>query len=152
MAQKIIVMAGSGQFDLPRLHAVAADFGFEVETAPDLSDLPTTAAAVLFHRDAFGPVCSWFDAIGLLRARVPDARLIPCLGFSEAIDWDALTDDGAYHALWLPLRESELRQCLGFVWDSEQHPALVEFNRIFPGRSHSPSHSPASIHSSGRAA
>ena len=51
---------------------------------------------------------------------MPGVRLVPCHRFSEFTDWDELRDAGAFHALWLPWGENELRQCLGFVWEAEK--------------------------------
>jgi hypothetical protein len=45
---------------------------------------------------------------------------VVCHGFSEPIDWPALRDAGAFDALWLPLKEDEVRRSLGFVWEAEK--------------------------------
>jgi len=70
---------------------------------------------VLFYRDAFGPDCSWTEAIRQLRMALPGTRVVPCLGFSESTEWQELSDAGAFHALWLPLKENEVRQSFGFL-------------------------------------
>ncbi len=121
----LAVMPGLSGIFLPTLSAVAREFGWKVESVSDLShaiDLSQThgVAAIFFHRDAFGPQCSWTDALELLATALPGARLIPCHGFSEPVDWSQLSDAGAFHFLWLPLKESELRQCVGFVWQTQQ--------------------------------
>lgn len=136
MADRIIVMRGSGQFDFERLAAVADEFGFRTEIAADagtsvgrtnverkIAEPFSDIAAVFFHRDALGPGCSWFDALWTLRSDFPGARLVVCHGFADDTDWQRLSDAGAYYALWLPLRDSELRQCLGFIWEAERKTA-----------------------------
>jgi hypothetical protein len=126
----IVLMAGSACFDIPRLRQQAAALGFRLQAVDELreavlSQTRSPIAAVLFHRDAFGPRCSWFDALRLLREALPGVRLIPCHGFSEEIHWDAIAEQGAWHSLWLPLKDSELHQCLGFLWDA-LHPAVSD--------------------------
>jgi hypothetical protein len=121
----LIVLPGLTEFHIPAVPAIASEFGWAVETATDLRHAvgihaDRGAAAVFFHREAFGQQCSWVDALSLLAAALPGARLIPCHGFSEQVDWDELSDAGAFHFLWLPLKENELRQCLGFVWQMMQ--------------------------------
>lgn len=120
MSGNIIVTLGSRRLDLSPLHAVAREFGWKVEIAGDLTAIaagivcPGTAA-VLFHREALRPGCSWLDAIRLVGLALPGVRAIACHGFSESVDWPELCDAGAFHTLWLPLRENEVRQSLGFL-------------------------------------
>jgi hypothetical protein len=118
MSGFIIVMPGSEQVDLPALQAVAADFGWEAQQG----DLHTAAApkALLLYRDAFGPEHCWLEVIRLCRFKLPEVRLIVCHGLAESIDWPALSRAGAFHLLSLPLKENEVRQSLGFVWEAEE--------------------------------
>ena len=113
----ILAMPGPDHVDLTALHKVCAEFGWDLKTGglPD-GALPK---AVLLHRDAFGPGYSWLDIVHVCRSKMPEVRLILCHGLSEKIDWPALSRAGAFHAISLPLRESELRQSLGFVWESD---------------------------------
>jgi hypothetical protein len=120
---RIIALKGSACFNLATVRSVAREFGWEVETANGLS--PAIAAlrdgslaAVLFHRDAFGS-CSWAEATRLLSSALPKVCLIPCHDFSEPIDWPELCDAGAFHSLWLPLKESEVRQSFGFINEAQ---------------------------------
>jgi hypothetical protein len=119
MSANLIVMPGSAKLDLQTLQGAAAEFGWAVTVADDLCDAGS-AHAVLFHRDALGPGCSWLEAVGRLKLALPEARLICCHGFAEAIDWPALCDAGAFHALGLPLRANEVRRSLGFLAEAEQ--------------------------------
>jgi hypothetical protein len=113
----ILVMPGPDHVDPPVLHTVAADFGWEVQTGhPGDAVIPK---ALLLYRDAFGKGYSWLDVVRACRSKFPEARLIVCHGLSETIDWPALSRAGAFHAISLPLKESELRQSLGFVWQAE---------------------------------
>jgi DNA-binding NtrC family response regulator len=125
MADNVVVMPGSGQVDLPTLHSVAGEFGWVVVVAQDLREVMAAQAsgktvAVLFHRDALGPDYDWLEAIRLWRLELPEADVVACHGFSESIDWVELSNAGAFHALQLPLKESEVRQSLGFVWQAEK--------------------------------
>jgi hypothetical protein len=115
MNGSIIVMPG---LDPSPLHAVAAEFGWEVQEGnPGDTVAPK---ALLLHRQAFGPGKSWLEVIRLCRFKFPEVRLIVCHGLPDSIDWPELSRTGAFHALSLPLKESELRQSLGFVWEAEQ--------------------------------
>ncbi len=125
MADRIVVMPGSGWLEHPGLRSVAGEFGWVVEVAPELREVTeerTSAktVAVLFHRDAFGPGYGWPEAIRLLRLALPGAHVVPCYGFSESIDWIELVRCRRIHSLRLPLKDSEVRQSLGFVWQAEK--------------------------------
>jgi len=129
MTDNIIVMPGQALFDLGAVHTVAGEFGWTVGIADDLREVAAAHAhlrmsAVLFHRDAFG-ANSWIDAVRLLKSALPDVRPVACHGFSESIDWPALCDAGAFHSLWLPLMEDEVRRSFGFVWEAEKRLAAA---------------------------
>jgi hypothetical protein len=94
---------------------IAHDLG---EIAGAQADRKTVAAFV--HHDFLGREYSWVEAIRRLRLTLPEVRVIACHGFAESIDWPELSDAGAFHALWLPLKENEVRQSLGFVWEAEK--------------------------------
>jgi hypothetical protein len=111
---EILVMPGSSQMDLPLVQSIAQEFGFGVKVAENLSSAPD-ATAVLLYRDALGACYSWMEAIQQIRQALPQSHIVTCLGFSEPIDWQQLSDAGAFHALWLPLKENEVRQSLGFL-------------------------------------
>jgi hypothetical protein len=119
MAENIIVMPGSARLDLQALQAVAGEFGWAVRVTDDLHEAGS-AQAVLFHRDALGPGCSWLDAVRQLRLALPEVRLVACHGLWESIDWPVLCDAGAFHALGLPLRSNEVRQSLGFISSADK--------------------------------
>jgi len=144
MINNIVVMPGPACFDLVTLQSVAKEFGWAVEVAEDLREVAAAQAnrrtiAVLFHREAFG-YCSWIDAVQRLKFALPEARAVAFHGFAEPIDWPGLCDAGAFHALWLPLKEDDVRQSFGFVWEAEQRLArpaaakkLSATQRIAPG-------------------
>lgn len=114
-------MVGPHQFDLNHANEIAAEFGWTVGAAPNVQCLAKwrrkELSAVLFHRQALGSDC-WLKALLLVRAALPEARLVVCHGFAESIDWPELCEAGAFHRLCLPFAKSELRQCLGFVWQA----------------------------------
>jgi hypothetical protein len=124
MTHNIIVMAGQASFDLGAVHTIAGEFGWTVGIFDDLREAAAAhpyrgTSTVLFHRDAFG-THSWIDAVRLLKSALPGVRPVACHGFSESIDWPALCDAGAFHSLWLPLKENEVRRSFGFVWEAER--------------------------------
>jgi ActR/RegA family two-component response regulator len=125
MRGKLILMPGSAKLDLQALQTAAAEFGWAVKVAHNLRDA-ASAQAVLFHRDALGPGCSWLEAVRLLRAALPEARLVACHGFAEAIDWPELCEAGAFHALGLPLRANEVRKSLGFISEAEKRRRVTQ--------------------------
>ena len=141
MTDNLIVMPGLARLDLKALQTVAVEFGWTVNVVHDLPDLADAqadgkTAAVFFHREAFGSNCSWFEAVRLLKLVVPGVRLVACHGFQEPIDWPELCDAGAFHALWLPLKENEVRRSLGFISEAEKRkePALVPLAILSPPR------------------
>jgi hypothetical protein len=134
MTENLIVMPGFERLDLHALQAVATEFGWTVNVVHDLADLADAqadgkTAAVFFHRDAFGSNCSWFDAIRLLKVVAPVVRLVACHGFQEPIDWPSLCDAGAFHALWLPFKENEVRRSLGFISEAEKRMSLANLDK-----------------------
>ena len=127
MPSNIVIMPGSARLDVQAVQHAAAEFGWAVKLAGEPSDA-ASAQAVLFHRDALGPECSWLDAVQRLKCALPEARLIVCHRFSEAIDWPELSDAGAFHALGLPLRASEVRKSLGFISEAEKRRTAAGFS------------------------
>jgi hypothetical protein len=123
MARTIVAMPGRAIFNLKVVHAVARDFGWGVKIAENLSTLGSMRKsekplAVLFHRSALESH-SWVDALRPVTSALPGIRAIACHEFSDAPDWTELCDAGAFHSLWLPLKEAEVRQSFGFVAEAE---------------------------------
>jgi DNA-binding NtrC family response regulator len=130
---------GSDRDCHPALNAVAADFGWTVEVASDLNSVAAaqthrTTVALFFCHDALGPNYSRLETIHLIRAALPQVRLVVCHGFSETIDWPELSDAGAFHELWLPLQENEVRLCLGFVREDQKRIAAAAVTDISAAR------------------
>jgi DNA-binding NtrC family response regulator len=123
MTDNLIVLPGLARFDLQTLRPVAEEFGWDVKTVHDLSsataEVDSGTAAVLFHCSALG-TSTWVEAVRALKALLPETRLVACHGFSEPVEWPALCDAGAFHALWLPLKENEVRKSFGFVLQDRQ--------------------------------
>jgi hypothetical protein len=125
MELQIVIMPGSNRVDLPLLRGTAQDFGWAIQIARDAGELIAVQArgkvgAVLFQQDSLGTGLSLLNMIALLREVVPETRLVACNNFSEGVDFPKLCRAGLFHALWMPLRENEVRQCLGFVWEAEK--------------------------------
>jgi hypothetical protein len=123
MSSNLVVMPGSKRANLPPLDAVARDFGWTVGA------LSGKTVAALISRDALGSGYSWGETLRQLRLALPHVRLITCHGFSDPIDWEELSEAGAFHAIHLPLKENELRQALGFVWEAERR-SIVSIGRV----------------------
>ena len=127
--ETLVAMPGFSEAFSTTLALVAQEFGWPVATVSGPEEASALAhsrrvAAVFVLRDSSGS--SWSEALGQLRIISPEARLIPCCGFSDPVDCDQLRDAGAFHSLWLPLKENELRQCLGFIWQATRVPAQTE--------------------------
>jgi hypothetical protein len=125
MTGNLIVMPGKVEVDVRVLRSVAREFGWIADIAHDLPEAAeaqayTKIVAAFLHRDGVGSQCSWPEAVRLFRFVLPNVRVIACHGLSEAIDWPALREAGTFHALHLPLKENEVRQSLGFVWQAEE--------------------------------
>jgi hypothetical protein len=125
MKDNVILMPGSDLADPAMLRAVAGEFGWSIDVAHNLrqaakAQINRNTVACLLHRDALSSGNSWLETIRLARLNMPEVRLIACKRFSETIGWPELSDAGAFDAIWLPLRESEVRRSFGFVWEAER--------------------------------
>jgi hypothetical protein len=129
--KKCVVVLSRAAIDRKMLSRVAGSFGWDVLNLPRVQDLNAVdagrIAAVIFDRQTAGG--DWLRAAALLRAAAPGARLIAGHSFSETIDWPELCDAGVFHAVRLPLSESELFQSLGYVWSQEQARPAASFHR-----------------------
>jgi DNA-binding NtrC family response regulator len=139
MTDNLIVLPGMARFDLQTLRPAAEEFGWDVKTVHDLNSAAATAndrtAALLFHCSAIG-ASTWVEAVQTVKKALPKVSLVVCHGFSEPVDWPALCEAGAYHALWLPLKENEVRKSFGFVLQSRLRLENMTLSRAFPlGRS-----------------
>jgi hypothetical protein len=137
MPKNIVMMPGSNRDHHQPLHAVAADFGWTVDVTNDLSAVAAaqshrTTVAAFFCHDALGPGHSRMETIRLMGLALPKVNLVVCHGFSETIDWPELSDAGAFHELWLPLRENEVRLCLGFVREADARAAAARTLKVVP--------------------
>jgi hypothetical protein len=112
----MIVALGADEEDLTILRPIAAEFGWLVSTTLG-SD---SVAAILLRKDALGKGISWPDAVHRIRQKVGQARIVTCHGFRDQIDWGELYDLNTFHAIRLPMKEEEVRQSLGFVWEAER--------------------------------
>jgi hypothetical protein len=126
---QIVIMQGADRLELPLLRAAAKEYGWQVQNAGSMNELlhlrkHGKIGAVLFHKDSLGKGGALLGTILQLKSVAPEARLIACNGFSEAADYPKLCRAGLFHALWLPLKESEVKQCLGFIWEAEKHSSL----------------------------
>lgn len=132
MKSDIIVLPGSARFESAVLHSVAREFGWSVNLAADLFEgRNRRIVAVLFSHDALGAQHGWIETTRILRKALPDTRLVACHGFRDHVDWPTLNEAGAFHSLWLPLKETEVRKTLGFLWEAENR-ALAAARAVVP--------------------
>jgi hypothetical protein len=124
MSDNIILMPGAARVETEDLRNVARKFGWTVKTAHVLRDAEGTVdsdtAAIFFHRSAIRPDCSWLEALRQIKTIFPGVAPVACHPFYEPIDWPALCAAGAFHAVWLPLKGSEVRKSLGFVSEARR--------------------------------
>ncbi len=130
MNATIIALPSPAEPDLTMLNEAAARVGWKLEFARDLQEFRANprcrnADAVFLQREAAGPQYSWAEAVRRVRAIAEQARVVVCHGFGETINWDELSEAGAFHALALPFRENEVRQSVGFLWEAENRTATV---------------------------
>jgi hypothetical protein len=128
MELQIVIMPGSHRVDLPLVRGAAHEYGWTIHTARNVQELTGAAAhsrigAVFFQQDSIGSGGSWIEAIALLRSAVPGVRLVACSEFSSGLDYPKLCRAGLFHSVWLPLKSSEVKQCLGFIWEAEKRRA-----------------------------
>lgn len=72
------------------------------------------AVVVLIHAAEVN--LPWKQTLAAVRRAAPEAAIILCHRFSEAIDGAEASAEGVFSLLHLPLDLGELRQSLGFVW------------------------------------
>jgi hypothetical protein len=125
MSKGTVVLVGN--LSSGALRRLAPKFDWLVEEAHSFKHLEEICdrhrvVAVLFEPYSFG--ISWPRALQSVLDSAPAALPIVCHRISDVIDWPTLADAGAFHAIPVPLNESEVRLSLGFVWGarSEQQP------------------------------
>jgi len=120
--EKCLVTLAAAPLDSGILNRVARYFGWDVLHVRSLASLEpidsSRVAAILFDREAAGH--TWLDAASSLRRMKPGVRLVACHGFFEPVPWPELAAAGVFHALRVPLIESEVHQSLGFVWAEDR--------------------------------
>jgi hypothetical protein len=145
MTEAIILMPGQGESDRPELHlagldlemlhSVAAEFGWQIGIVGNLREAAARQAcdktvAAILHGGDLNKRCSWPDACRRLKPALPGVRVIACHGIAEPIDSPTLSAAGIFHTLAFPLKENEVRQSFGFVWEAEER--LANSGRNFP--------------------
>jgi len=117
--RKRIIVLGDGVAAQPGLASVLGQFDWTAEMATDLDGLVKLGS----RRDVVAAMVQpqaidlpWKQTLAAVRQAAPDAAVILCHRFSDAIDWAEASAEGAFSLLHLPLDLGELRQSLGFVW------------------------------------
>ena len=121
MTQGTVLLLGAAAAAASGVEEVVGEFGWSLEAAEELTHLRQRSAnrnvvAILFDSGSLS--LSPEQALGSLRILYPQALLIPCVRFSEVVNWPELADAGAFHALAVPFSAGEVRQSLAFVWSA----------------------------------
>ena len=119
------------------MDTLAAECGWSFEHAANVRQLREIGVerdivAVLFDASALGVPTK--HALQAVCEVLPNVLPIVCHKSSETIHWSELAQAGAFHALLLPLRASEVRQSLGFVWEAQRRrrSRIVVLRRLPP--------------------
>ncbi|HEX5229808.1 MAG TPA: hypothetical protein VFW44_18980 [Bryobacteraceae bacterium] len=122
MAHASVVLLGRLSIERRVVDCLESEFGFsfkEVESLQDSSDWNRAeVVAVLFNPNSVG--AAWQETLSAILLAFPRALPILCHGFAEQIDWPEAADAGAYHSIPMPIKLTELRQSLGFVWGARR--------------------------------
>ena len=131
MNSDLIVALGNPPIYECSLEEVVAQFHWRLQALGGIRDLEkftgSDITAIFIHARSLD--ASWMECLSAARIIAPEARAIVCHGFAEILDWDVLSQTGAYHSLACPLKRNEVVQALGFVESARQcssvhrHPA-----------------------------
>ncbi|HTA45078.1 MAG TPA: hypothetical protein VK789_21675 [Bryobacteraceae bacterium] len=138
MADGMVTLLGNLNIDRELFESVASEFELTVDQAPTLGALremcgSRDVAAVLFDARNLG--LSWNDALESVLRSAPRALPIVYAGFAESIPWPELAEAGAFHVLRRPIKESEARHTLGFVWAAKRWDTLQKKTAARQGQS-----------------
>ncbi len=123
MAVGTVALLGNLSIDRKLFESVASEFDLSVDHAPTLGALreicgTREVAAVLFDARNLGQ--SWNEALESVLRTAPRALPVVYAGFAESIPWPELSEAGAFHVLRRPIKESEARHTLGFIWAAKR--------------------------------
>jgi DNA-binding NarL/FixJ family response regulator len=121
-----VVLLGDFSNERLDLNAIAHDFGWSIARTTDQSGLreisrSCTVIAVLIQTGALGK--PWPEALRTVRAASTQTRIIMCHKADQARYRNEMIEAGAFGVLLSPLKYSEVRQLLGFVWASRIAPS-----------------------------
>jgi|KBSSwiStaDraftv2_1062776.scaffolds.fasta_scaffold1631159_1 hypothetical protein len=121
--RETICLLGNPSVEPRSMGTLAAESGWSYEHAGNFGKLreigrQRAIVAVLIDAGSLGVPIK--DALQAVSEALPKALPIVCHKSSETIRWSDLADAGAFHALLMPLCESEVRQSLGFVWAAQR--------------------------------
>ena len=113
-----VILVGDFVGERVSFNELATQFSWSVRQLPDLAHVDAVChrepiVAILIQMQSFSEPRS--DAIRDLQLAAPGVPLIVChrAGNKEIV---GITDDEVFTTLLSPLKDSELRQTLGFVW------------------------------------
>lgn len=126
MTRGTLVLLGKVPVDQAALEFHAAEYGWSLTQCPDIDGLRELSAAsspvaVIFDAPSLG--CSWTEGVKRVLDSAPETFPIACHGFSDQMDWTALANAGAFHALVRPLESGEVRRSFGYVWAARKREA-----------------------------
>jgi hypothetical protein len=128
VSTKRVALLGDFSEERVNLAAVAKEFNWSVCQTTEMSELSLICrscrvAAVLIHGRTL-PL-PWREALRVVQAMAPEARLILCHGAAEWYSFPEMLESGAFTVLMSPLAEAEVRQALGFLGGVRQTPEGV---------------------------
>ena len=141
MAGGTVALLGNLSIDRKLFESVASEFELMVDQASTpaaLREMCTNrdVAAVLFDARNLG--LSWNDALETVLRSAPRALPVVCAGFAESIPWPELAEAGAFHVIRRPIKESEARHTLGFIWAAKRWDNIQKKSAARQGQSENP--------------
>lgn len=123
MAHATVVILGRLPIERRVVDCLELEFGFSFKEVESLQgsagwDPLEDVVAVLFHPSSLG--AAWEETLTAVLRAFPRTSPILCHGFAEQIDWPEAADAGAFHSIPMPIKLTELRQSLGFVWGARR--------------------------------
>ncbi|HYZ83061.1 MAG TPA: hypothetical protein VE621_01585 [Bryobacteraceae bacterium] len=135
MTSRTIALLGLERAETPGLERLVAEFGWNLQQPENVASLQKLRSdceivAVLFNAQRMN--LGWDTALERIRTSVPEALPIVCSRPGEFLSWPDMATAGAFHALLLPLKLSEVRQSLGFVSAARSFKLEIVGNRQSP--------------------
>jgi DNA-binding NtrC family response regulator len=125
---RYVALLGDFSNESVDLESIGKEFGWRVWPANDLPELKTVRhkghiVAVIVHPRTLD--LHWIIALQAVQDLLPDARILLCHGVRQIDSRSEMIRAGAFDVLLSPLKHTEVRHSLGFVW-AAGGPAMLE--------------------------